>query len=52
MIARHILTATPQGAHILLALQLRGPLAWFVRLLGGRRLVRYLRMEAAGLTGP
>lgn len=48
-IARPVLTATPTGTHILLTLELRGPLAWLGRLLVGRRVARYVRTEADGL---
>lgn len=50
-IGRHVLTAAPPGTHILLALEHRGPLAWLARLLAGRRMAEYVRMEADGLAG-
>lgn len=52
VIARHVLTARSDGTSVLLTLELRGPLTWLARMLAGRRLVRYLRMEADGLAGP
>ncbi|MFT4215950.1 MAG: SRPBCC family protein [Micropruina sp.] len=51
VVARHILRPTPTGTHILLTLELLGPLAWLGRLLAGRRIARYVRMEADGLAG-
>lgn len=52
VVAQHVLTAKPDGTTILLTLELRGPMAWLGRMLAGRKLVRYLRMEADGLAGP
>lgn len=50
--ARHILTATPNGTRIELTLDQRGPLAWFARLIAGRKATQYVRMEADGLASP
>lgn len=51
-VAGHILTATPEGTHIELTLEQRGPLAWLGRLIAGRKTAQYVRMEADGLARP
>ncbi|MFT4296584.1 MAG: SRPBCC family protein [Micropruina sp.] len=49
VIARHLLSPTADGTHIVLTLDVVGPLAWLGQLLAGRRIARYVRMEADGL---
>lgn len=48
-VARHEVTAIADGTGVTLSITWRGPLAWLVALLFGKRSERYVAMEAQGL---
>lgn len=49
LVGDHVLVPLDAATRIELTLTVRGPLAWLVHVLVGRRLRRYVRMEADGL---